>query len=151
MGHVTVSPDQARMLTALALDCRPTGAPRWDAAGVMAAIKRVAHLALADVTHAVIRAAEDRDARTPAVITATNSLHWQDRNPDRPALIERATAVEHCHICGKTFLRHTATDHEFESLGQFLARRQPPDPDRHLAAELKQLASCETVPEESDV
>jgi len=85
--------EQGQMLTTLALACRPVGAPRWDAAGVMAAIGKVAHLALADVILAVTRAASDRTAETPGVIAATNSTHWRERvgesvRPSPPKLAE---------------------------------------------------------------
>ena len=96
-----VTPDQARLLAALAVACRPHGAPRWDEAGVMAAIKRVADRSLADVCLAVIRAADDRTATTPGVLTATGSLHWRERNHDRPTEHQPFEPGGTCDTCGQ--------------------------------------------------
>lgn len=71
--------DDARMLCALAVKCRPHGAPRWDPPGIMAALEKVRGLALPDVMAAVARAASDKDARTPGVIAATSSHHWREK------------------------------------------------------------------------
>lgn len=94
-----VTRDQAHMLAALAIACRPTGAPKWDAPGVVAAIGKVANLLLADVAHATLRAAEDATALTPGVIAATASVHWRERSPHRttpgPPTREQA-----CLTCG---------------------------------------------------
>lgn len=91
--------DQGQMLATLAIACRPVGAPRWDHAGVMAALAKVAHLSLADVMSAVARAASDRTATTPAVIAATNSLHWREKVAEsvRPHPPKRD---EQCKVCG---------------------------------------------------
>lgn len=78
-----VTKDQAHMLANLAIACRPIGAPHWDAPGVVAAIGKVNNLLLADVAHAVIRAAEDATAKSPGVITATQSIHWRERSTHR--------------------------------------------------------------------
>lgn len=139
-----VDKSQAQMLATLAIACRPHGAPRWDEAGVLAVLAKVRHLALADVTHAVIRAAEDREARTPGVIGVTTSPCWRDRDPARPVPIEKVSGAELCDLCGKSLLRHNAPDHVFVAQGEYLAHRSLPDPQRHTAAALKALAACET-------
>lgn len=94
-----VTKDQAHMLASLAIACRPNGAPKWDAPGVVAAIGKVSGLLLADVAHAVLRAAEDVTAQTPGVIAATASVHWRERSPHRttptPPKPEQA-----CLTCG---------------------------------------------------
>lgn len=95
-----VTKEQAHMIAALAVAARPARAPKWDAPGVVAALAKVNHLALADVVAATMRAASDRNAQTPGVISATNSLHWAEK------VAERATPTppkrgEACLTCGK--------------------------------------------------
>jgi len=114
-----VTKDQANMLASLAVSCRPTGAPRWDEPGIVAAIGKVAHLHLADVAHAVLRAAEDRTAKTPGVIAAVGSVHWRDRNPDRPAERKPFDPQGTCATCSQSEARCRevwADDHEFVSV-----------------------------------
>jgi len=114
-----VTKDQAHMLAAIAVACRPVGAPRWDEPGVVAAIAKLAHLHLADVTHAAIRAAEDSTAKTPGVITATTSIHWRDRNPDRPKERPSYTPDNTCGTCGRTEVACRANQqggHDFEPI-----------------------------------
>jgi len=78
-----VTKDEAHMLATLAVACRPHGAPRWDAPGVVAAVGKVAHLSLADVALATIRAADDSTTKTPGVIGNTRSECWRERKPNR--------------------------------------------------------------------
>jgi hypothetical protein len=114
-----VSKDQATMLAAIAVACRPKGAPKWDAPGVVAAIGRVANLHLADVVHATIRAAEDASANTPGVIAATNSVHWRERVIGRPVAVEPFDPAATCGVCGQLAHRCRANPHnghEFESV-----------------------------------
>lgn len=94
-----VTKDQAHMLAALAVACRPYGAPTWDAPGVVAAIGKVAHLSLADVTLAVTRAAADATAKTPAVISATSSQHWAEKVTP-PSAPSNPRPGEACGTCG---------------------------------------------------
>jgi hypothetical protein len=123
---MTVTSEQAQMLTSLAVAIRPHGAPRWDAPGVMAAVKKVAHLDLADVTRAVTRAAEDRDARTPAVIASLTSHHWRDRDRAAPPAREPFNGSTFCGTCGEPrdrCERKWAGDHVFESVAHSKARK----------------------------
>ena len=106
------------MLATLASDCRPHGATPWDATGIMAAIVKVKDRSLADVILAVIRAADDRDAKTPGVITAPGSMHWRERG-NRPAAPEKLAPEERCGVCAKSEQRCKAErvaddDHTFE-------------------------------------
>lgn len=101
-GVMPVSKDQAAQLADIAAACRPYGAPQWDRSGIVAAIGKVKHLSLADVALAVIRAADDRDAKTPAVITNSRSQHWRERKTDRPAEREPYDPTTYCGICGKS-------------------------------------------------
>ena len=95
-----ITPEQAHALAPLIAAARPYGARRWDGAGIVAALKRVQHMALADVACAAFRAAADRTMDTPAPIGDTKSTAWRERLVEPPP-----TPVRHhrhgCHICGK--------------------------------------------------
>ena len=107
-----VTKDQAHMLAALAVACRPHGAPTWDAPGVVAAIGKVANLSLADVAMACIRAASDKTALTPAVIAATSSIHWAEKVT--PQMTPRNPRPhEACDVCGKGDVGHPQ-DHPWQ-------------------------------------
>ena len=114
-----VTKPQADMLATLAAAARPHGAPRWDVAGIVAAIGHVKHLHLADVMRAVANAADDRDAKTPGVIANLRSTCWQDR-PMRPAELEVIPPEQRCGICAKSRdkceggPRFADDDHAFE-------------------------------------
>ncbi len=143
---MTVTPEQARMLTTLIVACRPNGAPRWDEPGVMAAIKRVSHLDLPDVMRAASRAAEDLTSQTPAVIAALTSHHWRDRDrPAQPARepFDRSTF---CGICGEPrdrCQRKWTADHAFEAVAHAIARKGTVDLTP-VVAELKGHEPCPT-------
>lgn len=107
---MTVTKEQAQMLTALAIACRPNGARHWNAAGVMAALEKVANRSLPEVVMAVIRAASDRDVETPGVIPTAGS-HWAETAAVRTHTPE-APHEPRCTVCGRTRARH-AQDHEF--------------------------------------
>jgi hypothetical protein len=96
---MTVTKPQAEALTTLAIACRPTGASRWDPAGVMAAIGKVRHLSLADVALAVIRAADDRALETPAPIGNPKAHCWRERGTDRPRELDPYDLNLACGIC----------------------------------------------------
>ena len=99
-----------RALSYLAARCRPPHAPRWDEAGIAAAIAKVKHLHLADVALSVIRAADDAKAETPGVIANTQAPNWQERGvravPHEP--YDRHTF---CGICGQTQSRCESNPH----------------------------------------
>lgn len=95
-----ITPEQAHQLAPLIAAARPYGARRWDGPGIVAALKRVQHLALADIACAAFRAASDRTMDTPAPIGDTTSTAWRER------LVEPTpTVVRHhrhgCDTCGK--------------------------------------------------
>jgi hypothetical protein len=111
-----VTKDQAHMLAAIAVACRPHGATHWDAPGVVAAIGRVSNLHLPDVAKAVIRCAEDPTAKTPAPISNPSATCWRERTQ---AVAPRNVEARHrCGICGQRedHAMH-AGDHPFERLG----------------------------------
>ena len=115
---MTVTLDQAQMLASLAVACRPYRAPTWDEAGVLAAIGRVKDRALTEVALAVIRAAADRDAKTPGVIPTAGS-HWQEQLKPEPWKPNAIPREDRCGICGKARevcegRRAPLDDHSFE-------------------------------------
>lgn len=142
-----IDDQEIRALAFLARRRRPHGAPRWDEPGIIAAIEKVRHLALGEVQDALGRAADDRAALTPAVITNLTSSYWRADVAGLPVAVERVAAAELCDVCGQA--QHPDTDHKYLPVGEYLARRQLPDPERHTAAAMKQLASCETTTEET--
>lgn len=116
-----VTDQDARALAYLAARMRPHGARRWDEAGIVAAIGKVKHLALADVALAVARAADDRSLETPAPIGNVRSSCWRERNPDRPAEHKPYVREHTCGICGfpetECRARWSEEDHKFERMG----------------------------------
>jgi hypothetical protein len=94
-----------RALVHLAVRCRPSGASRWDEAGIFAAIAKVRHMHLSDVALAVIRAADDDKAKTPGVIANTQAPNWAERNTSRPQPLEPWDANEFCEHTQKPLER----------------------------------------------
>lgn len=114
-----------RALTFLAGRCRPPGAPRWDEAGIAAAIAKVCHLHLADVALATIRAADDPHAKTPGVIANPAAPNWRERGVDRPTVHAPFDRHTFCGTCGQPEPRcraHPRPDHDFETTEQRDAR-----------------------------
>jgi hypothetical protein len=92
---MSINKDQARMLTALAVACRPVGASRWDDEGVFRSIGKIQHWSLPIVIEHVIRHAADPKAKTPGVIGSSHT----------PAELGMPTATpprkhEQCGRCG---------------------------------------------------
>jgi hypothetical protein len=104
---MTVSKDHAQMLTTLAVACRPAGARRWDSAGVMAALAKVADRGLAEVVMATVRAASDRNVDSPGVIPSAGS-HWAESASVRTFVPDSAPVGTRCTICGRTEDNHAA-------------------------------------------
>jgi hypothetical protein len=115
-----MTPDQARMLTALAIASRPNGARRWDSAGVMAALKAVADRSLPEVILATIRAAADRNVDSPGVIP-TNGPHWAESAAVRPFVPEPPPP---CH-CGQPHREKAAPDVIAERVAALKAELAP--------------------------
>jgi hypothetical protein len=145
---MSVTRDQAEMLATLALACRPHDAPRWDRGGLIAAIGRVKGRSLASVAIAVMQAAEDHGAETPAVIPAEGP-HWRQPTPsDRPTA-RPPKPHEACRACG----RHL---HAPDAICDSPTRRPAPPSDptpgleqaRHLVSVTRQgLCSHGVAPE----
>lgn len=126
-----VTQQQAQMLATLAVASRPTGAPRWDQAGVMAAIGKVKERSLADVILAVIRAADDREAKTPGVISAAGSTHWQERGIRTPRRepYDRGGTCATCSLPHEKCRNVWSDDHEYVSVAEY-AKTVNRDPER---------------------
>lgn len=95
-----VTADQARQLASLAAAMRPHGAKHWDVEGIVANLRKVSHLQLADVAMATIRAASNRAADNPGVIPVLTGEHWHEKVAERttPAAPRRD---ESCLTCGR--------------------------------------------------
>lgn len=100
---MSISKDQARMLTALAIACRPVGASKWDESGTFTNIGRIAHWPIAMVCEHVIAHASDPAAKTPGVIGSSYTPQPQHASlsPRNPKPQE---ACAHCgnyaNACG---------------------------------------------------
>lgn len=115
---MTVNKDQAQMLAALAVACRPHRAPTWDEPGVLAQIAKVRERDLGLVAVAVLLAAVDPDAKTPGVIP-TNGSHWNvafKPGPYVPNVIPPEVRCSTCGLaesdCKRTWAKHP-DPHEF--------------------------------------
>jgi hypothetical protein len=90
----------AEALATVAIACRPTGAPRWDAAGILAALRKVHHLEAGEVAATVVRAACDPSLDTPAAIGNLAAPCWRPATPNphtgRPHPPRADQACFHC-------------------------------------------------------
>ncbi|HEY9352594.1 MAG TPA: hypothetical protein VIP28_05060 [Nocardioides sp.] len=133
-----VTDQDARALAYLAARMRPHGARRWDEAGIIAAIGKVKHIALADVALAVVRAADDRTLETPAPIGNLRSTCWRERNANRPAEHKPYVREDTCGTCSlpesECRLRWE-DDHEFERMGSI--QQLPKEEAVEVVTELK--------------
>lgn len=141
---MTISEQQIRALTYIAIACRPDRAPTWDETGTAAAITRVRERTLPEVALAVIRAASDRDCINPGVIPS-NGSHWQEQlKPPKwtPELLE---PVERCSVCTKSAALCASTprfaddDHTFTA--DFRIQAMTPDAIAETVQTLKQIKS----------
>jgi hypothetical protein len=133
---MTVTKDQAQMLTTLAVACRPTGARQWNPADVMAEIAKLHDRALPAVTLAVIRAASDKGAERPAVISSGGS-HWGDTMLPTAFVPRTLAADARCSVCSHSEVvcrMRWAGDHEFESAAMATKRAAEVDAARAAAA-----------------
>jgi hypothetical protein len=114
-----VTEQQARAIAFLAVAARPTGASRWDEAGVYANIIKVADRSLGSVVIATMQAAEDRNAHSPGVLP-TAGPHWRNPEsaPPKPLNVWDHDTI--CTTCSRPeaqckAVRHADDDHEFVS------------------------------------
>lgn len=96
-----ITREQADLLAALAADIRPNDATRWDKPGIVAALAKLRTAPLADVAMALLRAAADPTARTPACITNTQSPHWAERLTPPGTGVAPPRTRECCRLCGR--------------------------------------------------
>lgn len=101
---MTVTEKQLKHIAWLAKERRYSllGAKKWDMPGIEAALHRVAHLELADVTCAAMRAAVDRSIDTPAPIGDPRSSCWRERLLDRGRQFEVVTREDRCKTCSRS-------------------------------------------------
>lgn len=141
---MTVTKDQAESLTALALACRPHGARHWDGPGILAAIGKVKHLALADVAAAVIRAAADRTVETPGVIANPKSPCWRERiaDPSTKPTFRPPMKAEECRTHAGQWADSCSACAADRLAGDTTRPADPrrPDGSEHLALARAQLA-----------
>jgi hypothetical protein len=52
----------------------------WDAPGILAQLAKVAHLNAYEVSHALLRLAENSAAKTPGALTMTTGEHWREKS-----------------------------------------------------------------------
>jgi hypothetical protein len=132
---MTVTRDQAQMLATLACDVRPTGARQWTPDKVMAEIEKIRDRSLGTVICAVTRAAMDRNAQRPEVISSPGS-HWADTMIAQAFVPRTSTAAERCTVCSEletACQMRWAHDHVFESAAMAARRAAGADAER-LAA-----------------
>jgi len=142
----------AEALAVVAIASRPPGATRWDAAGILAALRKVHHLEAGEVAATVVRAACDPSLDTPAAIGNLAAPCWRPATPnphtDRPHPPRADQACFHCgnwtHKCqcdgGPTPRPTTPHPRPADS----------PDLQAKIAAIRAQLAGT-TKPRESDL
>jgi hypothetical protein len=127
---MTVTKDQAQMLATLACATRPMGARQWKPDAVMAEIEKLRDRTLGSVICAVTRAAMDRNAQRPEVISSAGS-HWSDTQTVVPQT-EPVARGDRCSICSlpknacELRWRH---DHEFDSLIDAARRKAEGTPE----------------------
>jgi len=102
---------EAEALALVVAACRPAKATRWDQAGVMAALAKVRHLALADVAMAAIRAAADSTVKTPGVLGNPTTHHWREKVTEPTSTFEPYDVAKVCGICDQPRRRCTTNPH----------------------------------------
>ena len=136
-----ISKDQAQILATLACEARPRGAKRWDPAGVVAAIAKVRHLPLGEVTAATMKAAADRTFETPGAISNTTTSCWRpDPTPVNPPT-DAPDPSRTCTVCHRSRYeceRRAATNgHTFLAEADHV--RSDPETVRARVAEIKKM------------
>lgn len=136
---MTIDKRHLEELADLAIEIRPHGAPRWDKAGVVAALLRVQHIRLSEVTRVVIAAAEDRSLQTPAAIGNVEAPVWRVTNPAALPAAVRTHPGRLCSVCSLPESRCRAQwsdDHEYlsnDALRKEVEQQDPYERDSRLA------------------
>ena len=95
---MTISREQAQALTRLVHALRPA----WNEEGIYAALGKLKARDPYDVALAAIRAAADKNAKTPGVIP-TDGPHWNElppTAPKTPRLTREERRARTCDTCG---------------------------------------------------
>jgi hypothetical protein len=137
---MTISDQQLRAITYLALACRPTGAARWDEAGTYANLVKVRDRSLGLVIIAAVQAAEDRKVVSPGVIPKPGP-HWRTPDAGTHADVIPFDRTRVCAICNRpesqcreVAARIEEEPHAFESVAASRARQAAPAPASPSAA-----------------
>lgn len=95
------SDQERRAIAFLTKSLRDTvqGAPKFDEPGIMAALTKVRHLDVGNVTMAAMRCAADRSIKTPAMIGDPSSTVWRERVGPESAR-RHPTPAAACRTCG---------------------------------------------------
>ncbi len=141
---MTVTRDQAQMLSALAIACRPYRAPTWDEPGVMAAIGQIKHMSLPEVALRVIRAAADREAVSPGVIPSEGSHSREQLKPPKwePDSIDAHLRCSTCDLRESECRARWSGDHDYEPRHV----RHEFDVPRAVAALREQVVDAKAAP-----
>ena len=92
----------AEALAVVAIASRPAGATRWDAAGILAALRKVHHLEAGEVAATVVRAACDPSLDTPAAIGNTSAPCWRPAHTTSSSSTPRSPRADQaCFLCGQ--------------------------------------------------
>jgi hypothetical protein len=133
---MTVTKDQAQMIATLACASRPTGARQWKHDEVMAEIAKISGRSLPAVICAVTRAAMDRGAQRPAVISSAGS-HWGDTMLATdwvPNAVPRESRCSICSLSEPACRIRWAADHDFKSAAIAAKEASEVDPEAIRAA-----------------
>src|SRR5689334_17678272 len=76
---MSVDEQQMRAIAYLAARVRPRGSKAWDEPGIVANLRKVSHIQLAEVILATIRAAANDKADSPGVIPNLGGEHWREK------------------------------------------------------------------------
>lgn len=156
---MTINEQQQRAVVYLAASCRPSGARRWNEAGIAAAVAKVAHRSLPDVILAVVRAAADRNAETPGVIPSAGP-HWEEGSYQpvhEPVIVPSHLRCRVCDHPEAECRRLWTDDHDYdprrnlkrapdaihaiveEAKGRLEPMSEPPPPDDRTTGRLREL------------
>ena len=106
-----LTPTEIATLCGILAKLRPHGAPRWQEAGIRAALVKVQGLDAANALMAAIRLSQDRDAATPAQIGLPASQCWAEKPGEWRAPTEPYDVGKVCGICDQPERRCKATEH----------------------------------------
>jgi len=132
---MSIDEQQIRALAFLAARVRPRGAKPWDEAGIAANVRKVAHVQLAEVVMATIRAAANDKADSPGVIPNLGGEHWREKVA--PTTAKRPPRIsEECHYHPGQFADNCGGCHADELAGDEKppARTNRADPTTGAAA-----------------